>query len=121
MSEWDTSKPLQGNIPPRAALDTLALFESRLSRLQEETRQLTIAKEALELDSVHDDRLSPVASELTGLRDVWSNLFRVGAEFFLQQGSTGLLISPSFIFSCRYGKRCPRSKTHCGLQSTRER
>ena len=49
LSEWEKSKPVEGNIRPDVALQRLALFESKYSRLKEERDNVSKAKEALEL------------------------------------------------------------------------
>lgn len=49
LSEWEKNKPVDGALRPDAALQKLALFESKYSRLKEERDNVAKAKEALEL------------------------------------------------------------------------
>ncbi len=67
-------RPLQGSIKAETAINTLSVFEGRLSRLAEEYNLVFRAKEALELDHARNDRLQPVTEELRDLKAVWTAL-----------------------------------------------
>ncbi|EIW66046.1 hypothetical protein TREMEDRAFT_35527 [Tremella mesenterica DSM 1558] len=73
-SEWETLKPLQGSIKADVAINTLNVFEGRLTRLLEEYDLVCRAKEALNLEHTKDDRLEPVTEELRDLKGVWTAL-----------------------------------------------
>ena len=75
--EWETRKPVQGEIKPEQASSTLAAFETRFLRLQEEHLQVARAKEALNLELPGEDRLQPLLEELRDLKGVWTELTRV--------------------------------------------
>ena len=47
--EWEKGKPVHGNIRPDVALNNLAIFEGKFSRLKEDRDNVARAKEALEL------------------------------------------------------------------------
>lgn len=47
--EWDKGKPVQGSTRPDVALNNLAIFEGKFSRLKEDRDNVARAKEALEL------------------------------------------------------------------------
>lgn len=47
--EWEKNKPVQGSTRPDAALNNLAIFEGKFSRLKEDRDNVARAKEALEL------------------------------------------------------------------------
>ena len=68
------SRPLQGNIKAETAINTLNVFEGRLTRLLEEYDLVCRAKEALDLEHTKDDRLQPVTEELRDLKAVWTAL-----------------------------------------------
>ncbi|KAK8843995.1 hypothetical protein IAR55_006788 [Kwoniella newhampshirensis] len=74
VTEWEASKPLQGSIKAETAINTLNVFDGRLSRLLEEYSLLRRAKEALDLEHTKDDRLQPVNEELRDLKVVWTAL-----------------------------------------------
>ncbi|WWC73019.1 uncharacterized protein I206_106984 [Kwoniella pini CBS 10737] len=72
--EWEVNKPLQGSIKPETAMNTLNVFEGRLTRLSDEYNLVCRAKEALDLEHTKDDRLQPVTEELRDLKAVWTAL-----------------------------------------------
>ncbi|KIR72005.1 dynein heavy chain 1, cytosolic [Cryptococcus deuterogattii CA1014] len=74
IAEWEENKPLQGGIKAETAINTLNVFEGRLTRLLEEYNLVCRAKEALDLEHVKDDRLQPVNEELRDLKAVWTAL-----------------------------------------------
>jgi len=79
VSAWDCQtdarkRPLQGSIKAETAINTLGVFEGRLSRLTEEYDLVCRAKEALDLEHTRDDRLQPVTEELRDLKAVWTAL-----------------------------------------------
>ena len=47
--EWEKGKPVQGNVRPDIALNNLAIYEGKFSRLKEDRDNVARAKEALEL------------------------------------------------------------------------
>ena len=47
--EWEKGKPVQGNVRPDVALNNLAIYEGKFSRLKEDRDNVARAKEALEL------------------------------------------------------------------------
>lgn len=49
LNDWENNKPIGGKTRPDDALQQLALFESKFSRLKEERDNVAKAKEALEL------------------------------------------------------------------------
>jgi dynein heavy chain 1 len=74
ISDWETHKPLQGNIKADTALNTLTSFESRLVQLSEDYSLICRAKEALTLEQSKDERLQPITEELRDLKAVWTAL-----------------------------------------------
>jgi len=75
--EWTEAKPIQGDIKPDIATNTLNVYESRVTRLKEDYDIVCRAKEALNMESSSEDRLDPVLEELRDLKDVWSALAKV--------------------------------------------
>ena len=47
--EWEKGKPVQGSVRPDVALNNLAIYEGKFSRLKEDRDNVARAKEALEL------------------------------------------------------------------------
>ena len=80
--EWESNKPLQGNIKAESAINTLGIFEARLSRLTEDYTLVCRAKEALNLELTTDDRLVPVTEELRDLKAVWTALSGVWSRLY---------------------------------------
>ncbi|CAO3598448.1 unnamed protein product [Absidia cylindrospora] len=76
-AEWEKSKPVQGDIKPDIATNTLSIFEGRVTRLKEEYDMVCRAKEALDLEQTSEDRLDPVLEELRDLKSVWTALAKV--------------------------------------------
>ncbi|KAG0078658.1 hypothetical protein BGZ90_004687, partial [Linnemannia elongata] len=77
LMDWEKNKPVQGNIKPDIATNTLNIFEGRVTRVKEEFDMVCRAKEALDLDLSTDDRLEPVLEELRDLKSVWSSLAKI--------------------------------------------
>ncbi|KAJ8651627.1 hypothetical protein O0I10_012803 [Lichtheimia ornata] len=76
-AEWEKSKPVQGDIKPDIATNTLSIFEGRVTRLKEEYDMVCRAKEALDLEQTSEARLEPVLEELRDLKSVWTALANV--------------------------------------------
>ncbi|KAI8066635.1 dynein heavy chain [Gongronella butleri] len=76
-AEWDKTKPVQGDIKPDTATNTLSIFEGRVTRLKEEFDMVCRAKEALDLEQTSEARLDPVLEELRDLKSVWTALAKV--------------------------------------------
>ncbi|WVQ73635.1 hypothetical protein IAR50_003215 [Cryptococcus sp. DSM 104548] len=74
IAEWEENKPLQGSIKSETAINTLNVFEGRLSRIVEEYNLVHRAKEALDLEHTKDNRLQPVNEEVRDLKAVWTAL-----------------------------------------------
>ncbi|KAJ2355534.1 dynein heavy chain, partial [Coemansia sp. RSA 2618] len=79
-ADWERSKPVQGSLRPDSANNTLGAFQQRVTRLAEEYEQVRRAKEALDMEASHDERLTPVQEELGDLRGVWAALAGVWRE-----------------------------------------
>ncbi|KAF9438119.1 hypothetical protein BGZ76_009650 [Entomortierella beljakovae] len=82
LQDWEKHKPVQGNIKPDIAANTLNIFEGRVTRVKEEFDMVCRAKEALDLDLSSDDRLEPVLEELRDLKSVWSSLSKIWQSIF---------------------------------------
>ena len=61
-------------------MNTINVFEGRLSRVQEEYDLLCRAKEALDLELVRRPRLEPVFEELRDLKAVWKALSGIWSQ-----------------------------------------
>ena len=80
MEEWRERKPLASNLGPAAALNTIAEFSRRTTKLKERMDSLRRAKDALELEPPETGRLVPMDEEIQALREVWTQLQEVWAE-----------------------------------------
>ena len=74
LQEWESTRPVQGNIRADTAMNTINVFEGKLNRVQEEYDLLCRAKEALDLELTRHTRLEPVFEELRDLKAVWTAL-----------------------------------------------
>ncbi|KAJ1851647.1 dynein heavy chain, partial [Coemansia sp. RSA 2703] len=79
-SEWEKSKPVQGSLRPDVATNTLNVFHKRTTQLIEEYKQVSRAKEALDMDITRDERLTPVLEEVGDLKSVWTALGSIWRE-----------------------------------------
>ncbi|KAL1922601.1 uncharacterized protein VTP21DRAFT_10140 [Calcarisporiella thermophila] len=77
VDEWEKNKPVQGDIKPDIATNTLNIFEGRVIRLKEEYEMVCRAKIALGLDQTTDARLDPVLEELRDLKTVWTEISKI--------------------------------------------
>ena len=68
LQEWEKNKPVEGALRPDAALQKLAIFESKYSRLEEERDNVSKADEAL----TWENKLN----RINALFDVWINVQR---------------------------------------------
>ena len=75
-------RPLQGGIKAESAINTLNVFEGRLTRLTEDYTLVCRAKEALNLEHTKDDRLEPVNEEMRDLKAVWTALSGIWARLY---------------------------------------
>ncbi|KAK9719430.1 dynein heavy chain [Basidiobolus ranarum] len=94
VGEWEKNKPVQGDIKPDIATNTLNIFEGRVTRVKEEYDQVCRAKEALDLDLTTDDRLDPVLEELRDLKSVWSALSKVWQSIYEIKDTVWTLVVP---------------------------
>ena len=49
IAEWETTRPVQGNMAADTAMNTINIFETKLNRVQEDYDLVCRAKEALDL------------------------------------------------------------------------
>ena len=74
MAEWEQTRPVQGSVRADTALNTINIFETKLTKLQEDYELVCRAKEALDLELIRHTRLEPVFEELRDLKAVWTAL-----------------------------------------------
>jgi dynein heavy chain 1 len=80
ITEWEQTRPVQGNIRAEIAMTAIASFEAKLNKVQDEYELVCRAKEALDLDLVRHMRLEPVFEELRDLKAVWTALSGVWSQ-----------------------------------------
>ena len=61
---WNEDKPVSGKIAPDVASATLASFETRITKLHEESEMVARAKEALDLPASPDTALAAILEEV---------------------------------------------------------
>ncbi|KAK0701769.1 dynein heavy chain, N-terminal region 1-domain-containing protein [Lasiosphaeria miniovina] len=72
--QWNEEKPVSGTIAPDIASATLSSFESRITKLQEESSMVAKAKEALDLAATPDTSLGVILEEVQDFKSVWASL-----------------------------------------------
>jgi len=80
LQEWEQTRPVQGNIRADTAMNTINVFEGKVTRVQEEYDLVCRAKEALDLELVRHTRLDPVFEELRDLKAVWTALSGIWSQ-----------------------------------------
>lgn len=71
LNAWELERPVQGGLVPADVLQTLSMFFSQVTKLNEDAARVKGAKDALGLDFLSDDRLSFVGREISDLKEVW--------------------------------------------------
>jgi dynein heavy chain 1 len=72
--QWNEEKPVSGTIAPDIASATLTSFESRITKLHEESEMVSKAKEALDLPASADMALTAILEEVQDFKSVWAAL-----------------------------------------------
>ena len=80
IAEWEQTRPVQGSMRADTAMNTINIFESKLTRVQEEYDLVCRAKEALDLELTRHTRLEPVFEELRDLKAVWTALSGIWSQ-----------------------------------------
>ncbi|KAJ7102434.1 dynein heavy chain protein 1 [Mycena belliarum] len=80
LQEWEQTRPVQGNMAADTAMNTINVFEGKLTRVQEEYDLVCRAKEALDLELTRHTRLEPVFEELRDLKGVWTALSGIWSQ-----------------------------------------
>lgn len=75
--DWDSTKPIQGNIKPEIAIETIEVFAVRLTKVEEDQVLLGQAQDALNLTRRREHRLAPISEEVKDLKAVWTALLGV--------------------------------------------
>ncbi|KAF7903405.1 uncharacterized protein EAF01_006454 [Botrytis porri] len=73
-AQWNEEKPVSGTIAPDIASATLTSFESRITKLHEESEMVARAKEALDLPATADTALVAILEEVQDFKSVWAAL-----------------------------------------------
>jgi dynein heavy chain 1 len=77
VTNWNSEKPVAGNIAPDAALATLHSFESRFRNAETEYDTVAKAKEALDLHQSPANPVLPLLDELQDFKSVWTALSKI--------------------------------------------
>jgi dynein heavy chain 1 len=73
-AQWNDEKPVSGTIAPEIASATLSSFETRITKLHEESEMVSRAKEALDLSASPDTALAAILEEVQDFKSVWAAL-----------------------------------------------
>jgi len=77
IANWNSEKPVAGNIAPEEALSTLLSFETRFRNAQTEYDTVAKAKEALDLHQSPANPVLPLLDELQDFKSVWTALSKI--------------------------------------------
>ena len=77
VAQWNSDKPVAGNIPAEEALATLLSFETRFRNAEKEYEMVAKAKEALDLQQSPPNPILPLLDELQDFKSVWSALSKI--------------------------------------------
>lgn len=80
LQEWEQTRPVQGNMRADTAMNTINVFEGKLTRVQDEYDLVCRAKEALDLELTRHTRLEPIFEELRDLKAVWTALSGIWSQ-----------------------------------------
>ncbi|KAF8592026.1 dynein heavy chain protein 1 [Ramaria rubella] len=94
LQEWEQTRPVQGNMRADTAMNTINVFEGKLTRIQEEYDLVCRAKEALDLELVRHTRLEPVFEELKDLKAVWTALSGIWSQIGELRESAWATVQP---------------------------
>ncbi|ELR09608.1 Dynein heavy chain, cytoplasmic [Pseudogymnoascus destructans] len=72
--QWNEEKPVSGTIAPGVASSTLTSFETRITKLHEESLMVSRAKEALDIPGSPDAALAAILEEVQDFKGVWAAL-----------------------------------------------
>lgn len=73
-ADWAAQKPVQGNIKPSLAIETIKTFDDQLQKLSTELDQTTEVKKALGMAKGNTEMLTPLREEMNGLKSVWTEI-----------------------------------------------
>ena len=77
IANWNSEKPVAGNISPQNALATLVGFEGRFRGVEKEYDNVAKAKEALDLQQSPPNPVLPLLEELQDFKSVWTALSKI--------------------------------------------
>ncbi|KAI7942887.1 hypothetical protein MJO29_012731 [Puccinia striiformis f. sp. tritici] len=94
LADWDKEKPISGELKPDIAMNSINNFQTRVQRLQDEYKLVCRAKEALDLEHISNDRLDPVAEEISDLKAVWTALSGIWSQLAELRETTWSSVTP---------------------------
>ncbi|PIK60017.1 putative cytoplasmic dynein 1 heavy chain 1 [Apostichopus japonicus] len=99
LTEWDKDKPIQGDLKPESASNSLTIFEGKFARLKEDRDNIAKAKEALELQEIgvvspSEERVQVALEELHDLKGVWVELSKIWEQIDELKEKTWLSVAP---------------------------
>lgn len=92
--DWDSRKPIQGDLQSETALNAIDAFSSRFAKIVEGQALLGTAQDALNLGRRREDRLQPIADEMRDLKTVWTALLGVAARLSELRETSWTAINP---------------------------
>ncbi|KAI9606639.1 hypothetical protein H4Q26_006175 [Puccinia striiformis f. sp. tritici PST-130] len=79
LADWDKEKPISGELKPDIAMNSINNFQTR---------------EALDLEHISNDRLDPVAEEISDLKAVWTALSGIWSQLAELRETTWSSVTP---------------------------
>jgi dynein heavy chain 1, cytosolic len=77
IADWNSEKPVAGNIAPQDALAALLSFENRFRIVEKEYDTVAKAKDALDLQQSPPNPVLPLLEELQDFKSVWTALSKI--------------------------------------------
>jgi len=96
-AEWSAEKPVTGSLRPGEAMETIGVFDQRLTKLRDEFDQLSIVKKSLHMDIGNTEALAPLQEEMANLKGVWSEIKQVHDQVELLKETPWTAVVPKKI------------------------
>ena len=94
----------QGTVKPSVALNLLSSFETKLNKLKEERKNISTAKEALEMQepgrhNIYEEQLKITTDEIAGFRNVWNEMKEISEQLDDLKEKQWLAVKPKHMRS----------------------
>lgn len=93
-AEWEQNKPIAGDLKADIAINSINVYDTRVSQLKEQVDMVARAKDALDMEVTKTANLSPIIEEIRDLKAVWTALSGVWAQIHELRESNWSTIQP---------------------------